>query len=413
MLSCLAFAALALPVVSLPPGILGDSHGLIQMHSESFLDGGANVDALEELKKSLLDSARRGSRIERLHEQDFFPESEIQCDYGPLVRALTARDRMAFATAAQDVHDAGCPEEDVVQAMAPEVESDMPDVASFLDTIFHGDSSTPSFASVRVGVGIDAATADQAESPASEDPANSIFFAHIPKNAGTAIEHAGYESGVIWGRNAFLAMNITHAWLGGRSMPDNHICSFHHIPPGQFADPNPYDGRRVFCVTRDPYDRIVSDYRYMTRNAGKWWTPLYWWFGLHNNGMSTDLLCSPEGLNHFVQTSLIAYQRGNRFLNDCHMIPQHEYIWSESMHNWCDDIIPIRELSPRFDDLMAEIGSNVRLPTERSNNSGDHCPALSAQDLDDQTVRMIDLVYRDDFEMLGYEYRGPDPSTNE
>merc|ERR1719276_843286 len=318
---------------------------------------------------------------------------------------------MVFASVAQEMHESGCREEDIVEALAPEIEKDMTDAASFLDTMFRGDSSSPSFASVRVNVdGIGPSVthrADLIEPLANEDAAGSIFFAHIPKNAGTAIEHAGFESGVVWGRNAFLAMNLTFGWLGGRSMPDNHVCSLHHIPPGQFAGPNPYDGRRVFCVTRDPYDRIVSDYRYMTKNAGKWWTPLYWWFGLHRNGMNTRLLCSPHGLNLFIQRSLLIYQQGQRFLNDCHMIPQTEYIWSENMHQWCDDIIPINELSTRFDALMSEIGSNVRLPDERSNDSGDQCPGLSARDLSDRTVRMIDLVYKDDFEMLGYSFRTP------
>jgi len=407
--------AVFVPVACLPPGILGDSHGLIQLHSEASLDQnqGAGALAFAQAAASRESTSERSPR----QEEGSSSKSESSCDFGPLVHALRRRDRMGFATAAQDIHNNGCREEDIVQAMAPEVESDVSDAASFLDTIFHGDSSSPSFASVRINVDAtrrgDLLTADQGERAPSEDAGNSIFFAHIPKNAGTAIEHAGFESGVVWGRNAFLALNITHAWLGGRPMPDNNICSFHHIPPGQFADPNPYDGRRVFCVTRDPYDRIVSDYRYLTRNAGKWWTPLYWWFGLHRNGMSTSLLCSPEGLNHFVQTSLLVYQRGSRYINDCHMIPQHEYIWSESMHRWCDDVIPMHELSTRFADLMAEIGSDVRLADEPANDSGDDCPSLTTQDLSDQTVTMLDLVYRDDFEMLGYPYRGPNPSSQE
>jgi hypothetical protein len=90
-----------------------------------------------------------------------------------------------------------------------------------------------------------------------------LKFFHIPKAAGTAIEHvAGEQLNMPWGSCLF------------NHRPKRTICNY---PPSKFEWPrhygwwhlpaqlfpmgrmNPYDGAELFAVVRDPFDRLVSE----------------------------------------------------------------------------------------------------------------------------------------------------------
>lgn len=90
-----------------------------------------------------------------------------------------------------------------------------------------------------------------------------LKFFHIPKAAGTAIEHvAGEQLNMPWGSCLF------------NHRPKRTICNY---PPSKFQWPrhhgwwhlpaqlfpmgrsSPYDGAELFAVVRDPFDRLVSE----------------------------------------------------------------------------------------------------------------------------------------------------------
>ena len=73
-----------------------------------------------------------------------------------------------------------------------------------------------------------------------------LEFTHIPKNAGTSIENAGKKAGICWGR-----FSLFH---------NRKMCSTWHQPPRINKDL--HQGKKTFCVIRDPKERIVSEYRY-------------------------------------------------------------------------------------------------------------------------------------------------------
>lgn len=204
---------------------------------------------------------------------------------------------------------------------------------------------------------------------------------HIPKTAGTGIEDAGKEAGVPWGR--FLTG-------GQQMMPGPSVCSKHHVPPALFEPVQEnWNADDAFCVVRNPYDRIVSEYSYRLSVAG---VPRYF--------LPKEHTCLPEGLNYFVQQAMLAYVSGKPFAFDCHLLPQVEYVAGGGKH-WCGNTLKMEDLPDNFNQLMEARGVPVRLPEDKKSFSFDsRCQALSVEDLSDVSKAMIDIVYEEDFKMV-------------
>jgi len=225
-----------------------------------------------------------------------------------------------------------------------------------------------------------------------------LQFLHIPKNAGTAVENWGKNAGLQWGRH-----------LLGTALMDG-LCSFHHVPPSMFTSaPNPYlDSDKVFCVKRDPYSRAVSQYSY-TQSL------------LIEGGESKDAssgcdgyeICSASGMNCYLKSVLssINDKSMSPFSSNCHFLPQAEYIWSGAGGDdqTCKHVLALENLTDEFEELMAS--EDCELPESyaildnvtrfEGDNSGD-CEHLSTSDLEPETKTLIQEVYKDDFEKLGF-----------
>lgn len=228
-----------------------------------------------------------------------------------------------------------------------------------------------------------------------------LTFVHIPKNAGTAIEEAGAASQVWWPRK----------WLSfwhGLQMPDNSnsSCEKYHVPPQYLeqlndSDSSVFDNEGTFCVTRHPYERAVSEYLYMLS--------VPWGAGMSDmfhTGLHDKPDCSVEGLNHFLQSSILAIKNGSEFLHDCHMVPQVEFVWGKDGRQWCKHILRSDGLPDNFNDLMRDHGYSVHLEKKvRSNNSTKTCPDITVDSLSSETLDLLNEVYSEDFERLGYNKR--------
>jgi len=191
-----------------------------------------------------------------------------------------------------------------------------------------------------------------------------LVFVHIPKNAGTSIEDLAHDTGIDWGRY--------HDLTGGRQkMPDGNKCSKWHVPPALKAPPNPYNDSNVdvFCVTRDPWERMRSEYTYRLSKEHAW-------------GAAPHLLDSPRctisGFNDFVKGNLETVEDGKPYVLDCHLVPQWQFIQNADGHLWCKEILPIHDLTPRFNELMVSYHLPVRMaPYDKHNSKADFCPTLS------------------------------------
>mmetsp|Transcript_123818 Transcript_123818/g.214666 ORF Transcript_123818/g.214666 Transcript_123818/m.214666 type:complete len:306 (+) Transcript_123818:42-959(+) len=217
----------------------------------------------------------------------------------------------------------------------------------------------------------------------AKDSSSDIMFIHIPKNGGTAIEEAGLAQGLVWGDP-----DAEKIILGGQG----EDCSKRHVPP--HLHPADFSSSaEAFCVIREPYSRILSEYRYL---RGQDWGQ--WFLSVKGNVQGHDETCS-AGLNRFAQEILRTYPI-KRFMNDCHVIPQSEYIWGPDGHQWCDEILRFEELSESFNSLMKKHRSPVRLTSHA--NVAEECPELSASDFTPETLSLIQSVYKDDFAKLNY-----------
>lgn len=207
-----------------------------------------------------------------------------------------------------------------------------------------------------------------------------LVFIHIPKNAGSLIEDLGHENHVEWGR----FMDFT-ACDWDTVVPTG--CSRWHVPPRFLQMPNVYTERKAFCVSRHPYERALSQFKWT-------YTPPH-----------SDNDCTTENLNTYLKNSLQKLLDGDEFQQDCHLIPQTEFIWDEHGHKFCKDILRLEDLTEDFNALMKRNGYDIELLSDRADNQLSTCSNLTTDDFDNETIAMLNIAYQDDFKKLNYKHR--------
>eukprot|EP00448_Togula_jolla_P037049 CAMPEP_0170641162 /NCGR_PEP_ID=MMETSP0224-20130122/40613_1 /TAXON_ID=285029 /ORGANISM="Togula jolla, Strain CCCM 725" /LENGTH=274 /DNA_ID=CAMNT_0010971721 /DNA_START=11 /DNA_END=838 /DNA_ORIENTATION=+ len=225
-------------------------------------------------------------------------------------------------------------------------------------------------------------------SPINANSQPKAVFLHIPKTGGTLIEGIGMDAGVAWGRNMFRVPGAIQ-----RMDENQHWCSSHHVPPHLLRsaeDAELYRGNRVFCVARHPYARALSEYSYR----------------LIVKGVSPELFqmpqCSKEDLNNFIQQSLKTYKSDNPYVSDCHMLPQSSFIWAEDGTQQCHDVLHMERLEEEFNRLMSQHGIPATMDMKEKFTFHSRCPGLSVNDFTEDTLQLLDEVYKADLDKLGY-----------
>ena len=182
-----------------------------------------------------------------------------------------------------------------------------------------------------------------------------LVFIHIPKTGGSSVEDKGRAHQVHWGskydadrmsmrrRIETPASNIdvcNRAQYLPLVQQNGVCCSWWHVPPRYLArDPRPYFNAPLrFCTVRNPYARLMSEYHY---NLMMFKFQDY--AGSHNGTAAnrvmhglhkTDTECekSPEviamarkGFSDWI-IELYGRWKTKKEINDCHMLPQADYI---------------------------------------------------------------------------------------
>lgn len=195
---------------------------------------------------------------------------------------------------------------------------------------------------------------------------NFLEFIHIPKNAGTTIENIADEQKIKWGR-----FRPSH-----KDKVKTNKCTYWHVPPKYFHTDNNYDTDETFCVIRDPRDRMVSEYSYRHKGQSD-----------KNN---------KEDMNKWLNEHLIDENVKDGGLN-CHLLPQHEYIYNDNNEKTCNNILKFSNLTSDFNNLMKNKDINIRLSNKNKDNKSNF--NLTVNDIDDDNMKKIFKYYKKDFEI--------------
>lgn len=182
----------------------------------------------------------------------------------------------------------------------------------------------------------------------SVSPNTKLIFIHIPKTGGTTIYDLAKDKGFNW------------RYIVGKCKG----YSGYHIPPDKKGNV-PY-----FCVVRNPYSRIISEYKFIVKKNK-----------------------SVEGLNKFIEDKLNKVKE-DKNIDDFHWVPQHKYT------KYCDYILSFENLQNDFDDLMIKYNINIRM-TKHSNKSKGI--KLGVEDISSSNIKKINNYYDTDFDRFGYK----------
>ena len=214
-----------------------------------------------------------------------------------------------------------------------------------------------------------------------------LKFVHIPKNAGTSIENIALKNNIKWGFRDWTKKDdnnklIENSWKGfkkhgnwiNRSTNNTHnnkSCYPWHQPPDELGRDIYKKEDDLFCVVRNPYDKIISAYKY-------------------GNGKNS----SKEGLNKFIKEKLSEFKKNERW-NGCHILPQHKYTHGNIK---CENILKFENLDNDFNKLNNKYNiKNIKL--EKNNKSKSK---LNINDLTHESKQLIYNVYKKDFDLFGY-----------
>lgn len=220
-----------------------------------------------------------------------------------------------------------------------------------------------------------------------------LFFMHIPMNFGSTVEDLGAVHDMRWG---------SYKDAGRVRMRDGWLCHKSFIPPYLLEVPSMYTDQEVFTIVRHPYERVVSEYKHLmsVEWGDAWGTELF-----------QKQPCSADSLNNWIQKTVWRFMRGERYINDCHMLPQMEYIQGTVRRyaKWeLGDVLHAEKLPAAFDELMKRRNHPVRLTgATLVNSNGDVCPELAVKDLTTQSKSMLNTAYYEDFQKLHYQMDGP------
>ena len=213
-----------------------------------------------------------------------------------------------------------------------------------------------------------------------------LTYVHISRTGGSSIEYEGYKNGFYWGKYYFYNnhMSLFNDLIivlfnkNYKFITNNYLIRLcfkpkkwkHHTPPKYL--PYFYENKNIFTIVRNPYDRLISAYKFVTNNT------------------------SIEGLNKFIKQNLSNYN--NKTINDKTVstifIPQSEYLYKNIT------ILKYENLQQDFSKFLKENDiEDIKLPRLNKTNKTD----LSYKNISNENLELINNLYYDDF--MNFEYK--------
>lgn len=226
------------------------------------------------------------------------------------------------------------------------------------------------------------------------EPEGAIGFIYIPQNGGNLIEAAGREFGLNLGKNAINDAEILKIQLTAQE-----VCTWNLVPPRYLAKVNIYANKPLFCVTRDPSQRLLSTYLSVIKMLDTD-CPIA---PEDYNLLTRFGKCSPESLNYFATEALT---KRSEFAFDCNLIPQYKYIWDWDGEQVCNEIVPFTELEAGLPALLKKynLSAPQAVPSLLQSSSAEApCPGLTTAAFDETSTAAIREYYHKDYTLLGFQ----------
>ena len=190
------------------------------------------------------------------------------------------------------------------------------------------------------------------------DETESIFI-HVPKCAGMSV-----------------ALSLYGCLAGGHTTADEYRVIFGH----EFFE------YYTFSIVRNPYDRLVSAYEYITNKEHEVWPENE----KTKRSIKRDCICFKD----FVEKKLNTMSK-----RKYHFMPQSKFIKTEG--KVCiDKIIKFENLSEDFKEVKRKINPNASLMQKNKNENR----KIYQHYYDKKTISKVKKIYEEDFETFNYRF---------
>jgi hypothetical protein len=202
------------------------------------------------------------------------------------------------------------------------------------------------------------------------DKLNCLFI-HIPKTGGHSVEKT------IWEKHEFTEENF---WMGfvDRYRNPYQTGGLQHLTGmklRQLLGRDRFDDFYKFTVVRNPYDRAVSQYKYMGRR---------------------------KDLRKFIKMkpgdSFLEYLGKIQKRTHVQWEPQVSFLYDYTGKLLVDNVVRFENIQSELSSVLSHLNLNKKLLHE--NASKDKTPFQSFYC--DESKKIIEQIYHDDFEMLDY-----------
>jgi len=233
-------------------------------------------------------------------------------------------------------------------------------------------------------------------------PFSPLEFVHIPRNAGTSVEMCSIADPSRAKDQKWGVANPNIQGLYAMPKPDNWgpawppKCYKQHVPP-QYI-PDVFNGdKETFCVVRDPYARMISQFKFIK---------------IHSRKLDKDT-CTADQMNSVLLDHLTKAKTTDPYFGDCHYLPQSVFVYGINPANakvWyrtrgCKHILRLENLANDFGSLMEKHGYPYELlPNNKAGGTvgPGACSGLSITQLSPAVLKLIEEVYAEDFKHFEY-----------
>ena len=210
-----------------------------------------------------------------------------------------------------------------------------------------------------------------------------LIHIHIPKTGGTAIERFFHKAGDMeWNRSS---------WLGEEKI-DNCWFELQHLTMSEVIGRtgNEFDDFRSFAVVRNPYSRLVSDFRWRQQIVKQRPQARLLSFDSFKEFINTI----PKDININWRNYLKNADRMRaNFL--IHIRPQYQYVCSDNNEQLVNEIYCFEKLKVRFDALCKDIGLTNKIVVSGKN-------IAHMEFYDSETIEIVNNIYSRDFKLGSY-----------